>query len=123
MHEEPYAQAMLDMALGKAGDRVIKEICLGVGRFSAIVPSSLEIFFSYLSRGTLAEGARLVFETIPVTLSCENCREIITLDIPLDQPVQTALGQQLKQGCPFCGWKKIRIKGGLTIDMISLKVE
>ena len=121
MHEEPYAQAMLDMALEKAENRTITEICLGVGRFSAIVPASLEIFFSHLSRGTPAEKARLVFETIPVTLACNHCQKIITLDIPLDQPVQAALGLQLKQGCS-CGGTKLSIKGGLTIEMISLKV-
>lgn len=122
MHEEPYAQAMLDMALEKAENRTIKEICLGVGRFSAIVPESLEMFFSHLSRGTAAQSARLVFKTVPVTLSCKNCRKIITLDIPLDQPVQAALGRRLAQGCS-CGEKKLSIQGGLTIEMISLKVE
>ena len=122
MHEEPYAQAMLDMALERAGNRTVKEIYLGVGRFSAVVPASLELFFSHLSRGTTAEGARLIFETIPVTLFCKNCLKTFTLDIPPDQPVKPVLGRHLNQGCSCCG-EKLSIKGGLTVEMIRLKVE
>ncbi|WP_022665195.1 hydrogenase maturation nickel metallochaperone HypA [Desulfospira joergensenii] len=121
MHEEPYAQSILDMALEKAGSRPIKKVILGLGRFSAIEPESLELFFSHLSRGTPAQGAILVFETVPVTLTCKTCSAVLTLDIPLDQPVRPALGRYLSRGCS-CGSTSLSFSGGLGLDLIRLEL-
>ncbi|BBO75694.1 hypothetical protein DSCW_31110 [Desulfosarcina widdelii] len=119
MHEEPYTQAMLDLALEEAGGRRITEIRLGVGRFSAIVPASVEVFFRYLSAGTLAERARLIFETVPVELTCTACGKIVTADIPSQVPIHPALGALLKKGCG-CSLGKLTITGGLGFDLIDL---
>lgn len=121
MHEEPYAQAMLDMAIERANGRMIKTVRMGVGRFSAIVPTSLELFFSFLSRGTPAQQAELIFETIPVTLACRHCKKQMTLDIADDQPVPPVLARHLAQGCT-CGAKKLNIIDGLSVEMISLEL-
>ena len=122
MHEEPYTQAMLDIALQSAGGQRIVEIRLAVGRFSAIVPASVAVFFDYLSRGTPAEGARLVFETVPVALTCSDCGQTTVLDIPSDVPVRPALGVALGRGCP-CGGKALKVTGGLGFDLIRLTVD
>jgi hydrogenase nickel incorporation protein HypA/HybF len=119
MHEEPYTQAMLDMVLQEAGGKRITEIRIGVGRFSAIVPAAVEVFFRYLSSGTPAEGACLVFETVPVELTCTACGRIVTPDIPPQAPIHPALGAIFKQGCP-CGAGKLTITGGLGFDLINL---
>lgn len=119
MHEEPYTQAMLDLALQEAGGKRITEIRLGVGRFSAIVPASVEVFFRYLSAGTPAEGARLMFETVPVELTCTVCGRIVTPDIPPQAPIRPALGAIFKKGCR-CGAGKLTITGGLGFDLIDL---
>ena len=122
MHEEPYAQAMLDMALEKAGSRPVKKIVLGLGRFSAIEPESLALFFTHLSRGTPAQGAVLVFETVPVTLVCKECSVLISLDIPPDQPVRPALGEYFARGCS-CGGKSLSLAGGLGLDLLRLEID
>ena len=122
MHEEPYAQAILDQALDAAGGRIISRIRLGVGRFSAIVPDSLSLFFAHLSRGTAAESAELVFETVPVVLTCRTCGAENTLDIPEDIPVRPALARSLAGGCP-CGSGEVKVSGGLGLDLISVEVE
>lgn len=122
MHEEPYAQAILDMVLEKSGSRPIKKIILGLGRFSAVVPESLDLFFAHLSRGTPAQGAVLVFETVPVTLICKDCSAVHTMDIPLDQPVRPALGQYFVRGCS-CGSKSLALSGGLGLDLIRLEAD
>ena len=122
MHEEPYAQAMLDLVLQEADEKKILEIRLGVGRFSAIVPASMEVFFRYLSAGTPAEGARLVFETVPVELTCTACARKMEPDIPLNDPIHQVLGAIFKDGCP-CGSGKLTITGGLGVDLIDLSIE
>ncbi|MCG8619802.1 MAG: hydrogenase maturation nickel metallochaperone HypA [Desulfobacterales bacterium] len=122
MHEEPYAQAMLDLALSASGGRTITRIHLGVGRFSAIVPDSLAVFFTHLSRGSAAESAELVFKTIPVVLTCRACGEDRTLDIPENVPVRPALAKYLSTGC-HCGSSDLKVTGGLGLDLISVDVD
>jgi hydrogenase nickel incorporation protein HypA/HybF len=121
MHEETYTQAILDLAFKEADGRQITEIRLGIGRFSAIVPASVEVFFRHLSKGTSAQGARLNFKTIPVELTCSGCGKMSALDIDLDVPVRPALAAALNKGCR-CGEKKLKITGGLGCDLIGLTV-
>ncbi|SLM29852.1 putative hydrogenase nickel incorporation protein hypA [Desulfamplus magnetovallimortis] len=122
MHEEPYAQSILDMAIEKAGDRSITEIVLEVGRFSAIDPKSLEMFFVCLSKGTVAQKASLIFEIVPVTLECKMCHKTKTIDIPQDRPVQPFLASHFRDGCS-CGSKKLTVTQGLGIEIATLKIE
>tara|TARA_B100000614_G_scaffold201776_1_gene183117 strand:- start:189 stop:566 length:378 start_codon:yes stop_codon:yes gene_type:complete len=122
VHEEPYAQAMLDLALSESSGRTITRIFLGVGRFSAIVPDSLSVFFTHLSRGTPAENAELVFETIPVVITCRACGENRTLDIPDKIPVRPALARHLAAGCD-CGSNDLTVTGGLGLDLLTVEVE
>ena len=122
MHEEPYTQAMLDLALSSAGGERITEIRLGVGRFSAIVPASVEVFFRHLSAGTPAQGARLVFAIVPVETTCADCGKTMVLDVPPEVPIRPALARALTTGCP-CGGKKLNVTGGLGFDLISLTVD
>lgn len=122
MHEEPYTQAILDLALSEADGKRIREIRLAVGRFGAIVPASVEVFFRHLSTGTPAQGARLVFETVPVELTCIACGHILALDVPQEVPIRPALAAALKSGCR-CGEKKLKITGGLGFDLIGLTLD
>ena len=121
MHEEPYTQAMLDLALKEAGSGRIAEIRLGVGRFSAIVPASVEVFFRHLSAGTPAEGARLVFETVPLELTCDDCGKTAVLEVPPHVAIRPALADAFRRGCP-CGGQHLEITAGLGFDLISLTV-
>jgi len=122
MHEEPYTQALLDMTLMKAGGKTITEVRLGVGQFSAIVPAAVEVFFRHLSEGTPAQGAVLVFETVPVELSCTACGKTVVPDLPSSMPIRPALALALGRGCD-CGERKLKISGGLGFDLIGLTVD
>ncbi|MCG8683727.1 MAG: hydrogenase/urease maturation nickel metallochaperone HypA [Desulfobacterales bacterium] len=122
MHEEPYAQAMLDLALEKSNGLTISRIILGVGRFSAIVPDSLAVFFTHLSKGTKAENAELVFEIEPIILTCKICGTQISPKIPMDVPVRPALAKHLAAGCR-CGEKQLSVTGGLGLDMLRIEVD
>lgn len=121
MHEEPYAQALLDLALEACHGRSIARIDIEIGRFSAIVPDSLAVFFSCLSRGTAAEGAELVFETVPVVLTCKACGSENRLDIPETVPVRPALARHLAAGC-ICGAGELSVTGGLGLELTGIDV-
>ncbi len=122
MHEMSITQAMLDMALEYAKGQRITDIYLRVGRMSLIVPESVEFYFEYLSKGTLAEGATLHFETVPLELTCLDCGRQADLNDCTDEPPRAIMLQALAQGCQ-CGSKNLRLTGGMGFDMVSLEVE
>jgi hydrogenase nickel incorporation protein HypA/HybF len=113
---------MLDLALEHANGHRITDIYLRVGRMSLIVPESVEFYFEYLSQDTLAEGARLHFETIPLEMTCLDCGRQADLSDFTDEPPRATMIQALARGCQ-CGSKNLRVTGGTGFDMISLEVE
>ena len=103
MHELPATQGMLDVALEAARDAGatrIREIHLVVGELTSIVDDSVQFYFDILARGTIADGARLVFRREPATLHCHGCghREGV---VPPLQPT-----------CPACGALELEVTGG-----------
>ena len=122
MHEASVTQAMLDLALEYAKGQRITDVYLQVGRMSFIVPESVEFYFEYLSRGTVAEGATLHFETAPLEMTCTDCGRQADLSEWADEQPRAMMVQALVRGCQ-CGSSNLRVTGGTGFDMVSLGVE
>lgn len=122
MHEMSVTQAMLDMALEHANGQRITDIYLQVGKMSLIVPECVELYFEYLSRDTLAQGAALHFETAPLELTCLDCGRQVDLSDWADDPPRVIMVEALAQGCE-CGSNNLRVTGGTGFHMVSLEVE
>jgi hydrogenase nickel incorporation protein HypA/HybF len=122
MHEMPVTQAMLNMALQHADGQRITDIYLQVGMMSSIVPKSVEVFFDYLSQGTLAEGATLHFERVPIEMTCMECGQQADLSEWADQPPRAIMMEALHRGCK-CGSKRLRVTAGVGFEMTSLEVD
>lgn len=121
MHEMPFTQAILEMAVKAAGGKPIRRIFLRVGWLSAIIPASVEVFFTVLSKDSPATGAELIFEIAPITLSCLSCRQDIELRYdPAAQPRQ-ALAAAFRTGCS-CGRGELKVTGGLDFEMTGIEV-
>ena len=76
MHELSITQGMLAVVLEhaeKAGARRVVGIDLRIGEASGIVDESLQFYFDYLSRDTLAAGARLNLTRVPLRFGCRSC--------------------------------------------------
>ena len=122
MHEMSITQAMLDLALEHSKGQRITDVYLRVGRMSLVVPESVEFYFEHFSKDTLAEGARLHFETAPLEMTCLDCgRQADLSDLMNEQP-RAVMVQALAQGCQ-CGSKNLRVTGGTGFDMVSLEVD
>jgi hydrogenase nickel incorporation protein HypA/HybF len=122
MHEMPVTQALLQMALDHAEGRRVTDIFLQVGRMSAIVPESVEVFFEYLSKDTLAEGANLHFERTPVEMTCQECGRQLDLSEWLEEAPQLIMQKAFAQGCE-CGSKNLRVSGGVSFGLVSINVD
>jgi hydrogenase nickel incorporation protein HypA/HybF len=76
MHELPVTEKILDVVLRHAEGKNVKRILriyLRVGELSDLEHEWIQRYFDYLSKGTLAENARLVIETAPIVLRCHSC--------------------------------------------------
>jgi hydrogenase nickel incorporation protein HypA/HybF len=113
MHEMGVTQALLEMSINKAneaGAKAIRQINLVIGDMSSVLDDSVQFYFNFLSQGTLAEGARLVFRRIPIEARCRQCKHDFN-------PV----GDKWK--CPQCGNGAIDIIAGSEFFMDSIEVE
>ena len=114
-------KAMLDMALDHAEGRRVTRITLEVGEMSAIVPSSVQIFFKHLSKETPAEGARLQFEIIPLEMTCRCCGALVDLSRWEGESPHGKMEKAFIEGCP-CGSKDLEVTDGVRFGLKSIGV-
>ena len=75
MHELQVTKRILDIALGHAEGHQVRRIAvihLRIGALSDLEDGWLQRYFDYLSRGTLADGARLAIERMPIVVRCSG---------------------------------------------------
>jgi hydrogenase nickel incorporation protein HypA/HybF len=115
MHELPITESILKIVLKHAeGNRVQKVIAihLQVGKLSDLEDDWIQRYFDYLSKGTIAEGAKLKIERTPVMMRCNGCSASYETDIiRMADPV-----------CPACGEKGGRILSGREYTVKEMEV-
>jgi len=114
MHELAVTQSILDIALRhaeRAKAQRILAINLVIGELTGFVDDSIQFYFDFLSRDTLAQGARLVFERIPPRARCHTCR---TEYIPPDSRLWT---------CPECDALGGEVIAGREFSVASIEIE
>jgi len=76
MHELGITEEILNIAITKAREadsKKVLQINLVIGDASSIVGDCVQFCFDFVSRDTIAEGARLNFQRIPLQMKCRNC--------------------------------------------------
>lgn len=105
MHELGVTEQVLKVAVEQAleaGASRITCIRLVVGDLSSIVDDSVQFYFDFLSKGTMAEGAALHFERIAPRLRCRECgSEFSMRDMDWTCPSCGALGGEVVAGREF----------------------
>jgi hydrogenase nickel incorporation protein HypA/HybF len=113
MHELGVTENIVNITVAKAGEaqasKVLK-INLVVGELSGFVPDCIQFYFDTLSKGTIAQGAVLNFETVPAQLRCRDCSSVF-------HPKDTLWS------CPKCGSRSIEIFKGRELYIESVEVE
>jgi len=112
MHEQSIVESLLALAIEnaeKAKASKILRIYVVVGDLSGIVDESMNFYFNFLSRGTIAAQASLFFMHIPALLRCRNCD---TVFVP----------ENLNFHCPSCKEQQTEIIGGRELYIDSMEV-
>jgi hydrogenase nickel incorporation protein HypA/HybF len=105
VHELPVTQSILSIVLQHAETHQVSKvmsISLRIGALSHLEDEPIQRYFDYLSRATVAEGARIVIERVPAKLKCEACSNCFEIDIRQVKEIQ----------CPECGDKKCSLVSG-----------
>ena len=113
MHELAITQSMVDIVLEQAekeGAERVEAISLTIGELSGFVEESVQFYFGFLSKGTLAEGAELTFNSVPARVRCRNCEQIFQL-------------KELDWSCPHCGQSNLEIMSGKELYVDSIEIE
>jgi hydrogenase nickel incorporation protein HypA/HybF len=113
MHEFSIATSLLQIITEEArpfkGARV-RTVRLRIGTLSGILPDALRFAFEIITEGTVAEGAALVIEEVPMIVSCRACGKVSAPDDPFIL-------------CPGCGSGDADIKGGRELEIESMEIE
>lgn len=113
MHELSIIEGIIKIAeneVKKYEVNRIVQIRLKVGIMSGIIPSLMQEYFGIASKGTVAEGAVLRIETVPLKIKCLSCGyENIT--------------DNIKIKCPICESTYLKILSGRELYVDSLEVE
>jgi hydrogenase nickel incorporation protein HypA/HybF len=113
MHELSIAQDMLDIALRTAaeqGGTRILALNAKIGEWSTVEPDALDFAFEVLRRGTIAEGAELRIERVPIACTCRDCGNSF-------QPEEGILI------CLRCGSRNLSLDSGREIALDSIEIE
>ena len=116
MHELPITESILKIVLKHAGVndvRKVKVIHLEVGRLSDLEDEWIQRYFNYLSKGTLAEGAKIEIERTPIVMRCNGCSASYEWELAkMDDVI-----------CPACGGKGGTLLSGREYTIKEIEVE
>jgi hydrogenase nickel incorporation protein HypA/HybF len=110
MHELSIAESVLRIVDGHARGRQVTKVTLRVGHLRQVVPSALDFAFELVAQGTVAEGAALEIEEVPLRGVCRAC----------EADTEQA-GFPLR--CGRCGGFDIEVVSGEELLVDSLEVE
>ncbi|MBF0546619.1 MAG: hydrogenase maturation nickel metallochaperone HypA [Candidatus Riflebacteria bacterium] len=113
MHEVSLAEGILktvtEIAKTQNAQR-ITTIYLKIGKLSGIAQDPLEFAFEAISRDSIAQNAKLVFEVPQIVLQCTKCNvDVKTKNFPAP--------------CPKCGSTCVQIKSGFEFEILSMEIE
>ena len=113
MHEQSIVESVLALALKsaeKAEARKILSIDLVVGDYTGVVEDAVNFYFGFLSRDTLAAGAKINYTHVPGQLRCRDCDLLFPL-------------QNRDYRCPKCDGRRVEIVGGRELYIENMEVE
>jgi len=109
MHEVGLCQAVLDAVERRAAGRTVQRVRIRSGVLNRVDEPSMQQAFALVSEGSVAEGATVDLEVVPVVVECDACgSESISDDVMVT--------------CPQCGRTGVRLRGGDELTLVSIDV-
>jgi len=114
LHELGLTQGVLDIAVEHAkknnADKILR-VNVKAGEMVTVIDDSMQFFFEYLSTDTIAKGASLVIEHVPVVVRCLSCGE------------QSKVNKLEIYTCPKCKEHTVELISGKEFFVDSIEIE
>jgi hydrogenase nickel incorporation protein HypA/HybF len=114
MHEMAVTESILGIVVRhaqRAGARRVLGVNLVIGDLTGFIDESIQFYFDFLSRETVAQGAQLHFDRIPARVRCPACGAEY-------EPPKSRLW-----ACPQCGAAGGQVTAGREFSVASIEVE
>lgn len=115
MHELPITESILKIILKHAAKNNVQKVVkvrLKIGRLCDLEEEWIQNYFSYLSRGTVAEGATIEVQHVPAVFECPSCGRTYEIDKSCPLLVK----------CPSCGCEEGNIISGREYMVSEMEV-
>lgn len=113
MHELALCESVLRILRSEAQThrfQRVRMVRLELGAFCGASPEALDFCFRAVTRGTLADGARLEVVHLAGSAWCMNCGETVSVRNRFD-------------ACPQCGTYELQMAAGDDMRVCELEVE
>ncbi len=113
MHEMSLSEGVLQLIEQNArsqGFRRVMAVTLEIGELAGVDQEAMRFSFDAVTRGTLADRARLDIEPVPGEAWCMPCGQSVHIARRIDP-------------CPDCGSHQLQVTGGNDMLLKSLEVE
>ena len=113
MHELAICQALMNQVESIAAERnarSVVSIVVGMGPLSGVEAQLLQHAYPVASAGTVAEGAELVIENLPIRVRCSQCGE-------------ESEARPNKLVCSTCGDWRTTVISGDELLLMSVELE
>ncbi len=115
MHELAVTERILDIVLRHAEANNVNRILsiqLKIGELSDLENEWVQKYFDHLSKGTLAENAKLKIEKVPVVMKCNDCGQSFEVNVREVKEIE----------CPQCGNKRCSLISGKDYYIKDMEV-
>lgn len=113
MHELSVTENLLEITIrhaSSAGANRVTDLNLVIGELSSIVDDSVQFYWDIVSEKTIAAGAQLHFQRIPLELECQECHSRYS-------PAENDFA------CPNCQSERVVVVAGEEFYLDSISVE
>lgn len=114
MHEMSLTVSIMDIIFEYARSNhfiKVNAVKVSFGRLSGIEPMALEFAFQVLSKDTLAQGAKLEYDIVPIIITCLDCK--------MDTEVE-----EFPSLCRLCKSQDVVLKAGTEeLRVVELDVD
>ena len=115
MHELQVTERILDIVVKHAEANSVQKVLsiqLRIGELSDLENEWIQKYFDYLSKDTVANGAKLRIERAPVVMQCDECAHSFEVNIKEIKEIQ----------CPECDNKKCSLVSGREYYIKDMEV-
>lgn len=116
MHELPVTDEILKVVLKHARRNNVQRVVsihLQIGKLSDLADEWIQRYFDHLSKGTLAEGARLKIERMPIKMQCNAC----------SQTYEVGMADLENLVCPHCSEESALLLSGREYYIKDMEVQ